>query len=188
MDADALLTLSPNNRRVMLLSGSFWVWNLPAELRGRRNRLTRRQTTIPTGYLPAFPFFTQFNTNGEGLFSALHDGRLYEVPLARPFAAVTGPSLTASPALMAASSDMTWIGAASSDQRLLVWPEGSSEMQITSEKYRRNLSALTFSHDGTLAASSDGQGKLNIWDVEAGAVLNTLAVPAGVSALTFSAG
>ncbi len=134
-------------------------------------------TTPFAGYLPALPFFTQFNTNGDGLFSALHDGRLYEVPLARPFAAATGPSLAASPVLMAASPDLAWIGAASSDQRLLVWPEGSSETQITSEKYRRNLSALTFSHDGTLAASSDGQGKLNIWDVEAGVVFEHTGCP-----------
>ncbi len=108
------------------------------------------------------------------------------MPFNQPFAAVTGPSLTASPALMAASHDLAWIGAASSDQRLLVWAEGISEAQITSEKNRRNLSALAFSHDGVLAASSDGQGKLNIWDVEAGIVLDTLDVPAGVSSLTFS--
>ena len=186
VDADALLTLSPDKKRVIVLSGSFWVWGLPAGL--AEGETPDEANPIPAGYLPASPFFTQFNANGEKLFSTLHDGRRYEVPLDQPFAAITGPSLIPGPALMAASHDLAWIGAGSSDQRLLVWPADAdaNTAQITSDKHRRNLSALAFTHDGVLAASSDGQGKLNIWDVEAGAVQDTLDVPAGVSALTFS--
>jgi WD40 repeat protein len=184
IDAQALLTLSPDKKRVILLSGSFWVWELPAEF--EEGKTPGEADTMPAGFLPALPFFTRFTPDGAGLFSPLYNGRLYETPLDQPFAASIGPSLTDSPAVMAASPDLAWIGAASSDQRLLVWPESSNEAQITSARYWRNLSALTFSQDGTLAASSDGQGKLNIWDIEEGSVTETLNVSAGVSALTFS--
>lgn len=185
VDAPALLTLSPDNRRLILLSESFWVWELPADWTAGEQLGIPENT--PAGFLPALPFFTRFTPDGAGLFSALQDGRLYQAPLDQPFAARTGPRLTDNPAAMAAAPDLAWIAAASSDQRLLVWPAGSSEAHITSARYWRIPGTLAFSQAGTLVASSDGQGKLNIWDVEEGSVTETLNVPAGVSALAFSA-
>ena len=185
VDADSLLTLSPDKRRVILLSGGFWVWELPADL--AESAPSNEADRVPAGFLPAPPFFIQFSAGGASLTSALHDGRLYEAPLEKPFAASTGSSRITSPALMAGSDDLAWIGAGTG-QRLLIWPADASadETHITSDKHRRELSTLAFSHDGALAASSDGQGKLNIWDIEAGVFLNTLPVPTGVSALAFS--
>jgi WD40 repeat protein len=183
VNADALPTLSPNKERVILLSDSFWVWELPADF--DEGETPKETDIVPAGFLPAFPFFTQFNADGSKLTSARYDGRLYEVPLDQPFATLSGPSLTGNPALMAVSDDLAWIGA-SSEQRLMVWPQTSNETQIASEKHWRNLSALTFSHDGLLAASTDGQGKLLLWDVAAGSLNESLSVPTGISSLVFS--
>lgn len=184
VDANTLLTISPDNGRVIVVSSSLWVWELPADF--EEGEPINEASAVPAGFLPAFPFFTQFSADGAKFNSGLLDGRLYQVPLAQPFAAETGNSLTDHPARMALSDNLAWAAAGSSDQRLLIWPKGSTEAQITSNKHKQHLSALAFSHDGSLAVSSDGYGKANLWDVEAGSLLETLSVPTGVSNLAFS--
>lgn len=185
VDDTALLTLSPDNRRVILLYGSFYIWDLPADL--TENEPASESETINAGFLPDEPFSTRFTPDNTSLASTLHDGRLHETPLNQPFAAQTSPSFANDPAIMAASDDLAWV-AAGTGQRLLAWPAdgNTEEASITSDKHRRELSAIAFSHDTALAASSDGQGKLNLWDVETGTFLQTISVPLGVSSLAFS--
>ena len=181
VEADALLTISPDNGRVIVLSGSFWVWELPADGDLENNQIQA------AGYLPAFPFFTRFTLDGAHLTSGLLNGRLYQLPLAESFSAGAGRQFLSSPSSLAASADLARVAAGSGDQRLLIWDAGEDNPRLTSARQQQNLSALAFSTDGKLLASAAGYGKAGLWDVGKASQLKTLNVPPAVSALLFSA-
>ena len=183
-DTNALLTISPDNGRVILLSGSFWVWELPPGV--AEEYQVQAASILPAGYLPAFPFFFRFMPDGAHLTSGLLNGRLYQVPLAESFSAGAGEQFITNPSSLAASADLARVAAGSGDQRLLIWDAGEDAPRLTSARQQQNLSALAFSTDGKLLASAAGYGKAGLWDVGKASQLKTLNVPPAVSALLFS--